>query len=143
MGPVFDKNLSFFDDPDNVRRMEEAELHHDRPALTGVVRALESTLDVARYFATTDGHLTKQLRQAVGVVVRMVMVARGWTTTGTKGSLGQRPTIPPHTTTPGAYRNSAGLSRWFTKSERYTRDRGLPYANHLATWDRDGGLVTT
>ena len=33
--------LTFLDDPDRQRRMEESELHHDRPALAGVVRELE------------------------------------------------------------------------------------------------------
>jgi len=141
MGPLFDTILGFFGDPDRVRRMEEAELHHDRPALAGVIRELESQPDIARHFATTDGHLTVQLRQGIGVVVRMVMEARGWATTGTKSSLGQRPAIPPHTTTPGAYRNTAGLSRWITRSERYTRVGGLPYADHLTTWERDGGIA--
>src|SRR3989304_2712678 len=38
----FDAVFGFFDDEGRQRRMEESEIHHDRPALAGVVRELES-----------------------------------------------------------------------------------------------------
>ena len=36
----FDEVLAFFDDAERQRRMEDAETHHDRAALAGVVREL-------------------------------------------------------------------------------------------------------
>ena len=38
----FDQVLAFFNEADRQRRMEESELHHNRPPLAGVVRELES-----------------------------------------------------------------------------------------------------
>jgi len=38
----FDEVLAFFDDGERQRRMEDAETHHDRAALSGVVRELEN-----------------------------------------------------------------------------------------------------
>ena len=38
----FDVVIEFFNDPGRQRRMEESEIHHDRPPLAGVVRELES-----------------------------------------------------------------------------------------------------
>ncbi len=38
----FDRILEFFNDPEHQRRMEDSEIHHDRPALAGVVRELEA-----------------------------------------------------------------------------------------------------
>ena len=37
----FDEVLTFFSNPERQRRMEDSEVHHDRPALAGVVRELE------------------------------------------------------------------------------------------------------
>jgi hypothetical protein len=55
------------------------------------------------------------------VIVRILMEKRGWEKTGRKGSLGQRASVRPRTTTPGAYHNTSGLSWWFTRSERYEK----------------------
>ena len=82
----FDEILEFFNDPDRQRRMEESELHHDRPPLAGVVRKLESLPEIDRFLATQHPRRAKRLRQAVGVVVRILMERRGWQTTGKKGS---------------------------------------------------------
>ena len=69
--------LDFFNHPDRQRRLIESELHHDRPALAGVVRELEHRRDVDQFFRTNDGHVTTRFRQAIGVVVRIIMeVAR-------------------------------------------------------------------
>src|SRR6516162_1840140 len=83
----FQSILAFFDEPDPQRRMIESELHHDRPALAGVVRELEARPDVHQFFLTNDGHTTMRFRQAVGVAVRILMESHGWRTTGRKGSL--------------------------------------------------------
>lgn len=111
--------LRFFDDPDRQRRMVESELHHDRPALAGVIKEFEQQPDIKRFFETEDAHTTIRFRQAIGVVVRIVMGEHGWKTTGRKGSLGTRREVAPGTTDGGAYQNAGGLSKWFTRAERY------------------------
>ncbi|MCC6445828.1 MAG: hypothetical protein IT210_20535 [Armatimonadetes bacterium] len=111
--------LDFFNDPIRQLRMEDSETHHDRPALAGVIRELEQHPHFKPYLENNDAHTTQRGRQAIGVIVRMIMLGLGWRKTGRKGSLGQRATVPPGTTTPGAYHNASGLSQWFTRSERY------------------------
>lgn len=111
--------LQFFDNPDRQRRMVESELHHDRPALAGVIKEFEQQPDVRQFFENEDGHSTVRFHQAVGVIVRIVMEGHGWKTTGRKGSLGSRKAVAPGTTVGGAYQNEGGLSKWFTRAERY------------------------
>ncbi len=123
----FDQVLAFFNDPDRQRRMEESELHHNRPPLAGVVRELESQADIDRFLASQHPRRTKRLRQSVGVVVRMIMECRGWRKTGKKGCLGVRASRKPHTAVPGAYHNTGGLAFWFLRAERYERPDGMPY----------------
>ena len=123
----FDEVLAFFNDPNRQRRMEEAEIHHNRPPLAGVVRELESVADVDQFLASQHPRRTKRLRQAVGVVVRMIMERRGWRKTGKKGSLGVRAAREPRSATPGAYHNTGGLALWFLRAERYEHPDGMPY----------------
>jgi hypothetical protein len=123
----FDDVLAFFDDAQRQRRMEEAELHHDRAALAGVVRELESQPSIDRFLGLKDPRRTKRLRQAVGVVVRMIMEQRGWKKTGRKGSLGVRAAVARGTKTPGAYHNAGGLAFWFLRAERYELVEGMPF----------------
>ena len=119
----FDVVLAFFNDANRQRRMEESELHHDRPPLSGVVRELESQPAIDRCLADTQTQRSKRLRQAVGVIIRMIMQARGWRKTGRKGSLGVRTAknglAPDH--------NTGGLSFWFIRAERYERADGMPF----------------
>jgi hypothetical protein len=119
--------LAFFNDPHRQRRLIESELHHDRPALAGVICELEHRQDVDQFFRTNDGHVTTRFRQAIGVVVRIIMESHGWKTTGRKGSLGVRAKVPSRTTTAGAYHNTGGLAVWFTRAERYQLVAGSPY----------------
>jgi len=119
--------VDFFNDSARQVRMEDAERHHDRPALAGVVREFEYTEPFKSFFPNWDGHTTRRVRQAVGVIVRMVMEARDWHKTGRKGSLGQRARVPARTVEPGAYHNTSGLSWWFTRAERYERADRPPY----------------
>ncbi len=86
----FDVVLEFFSDADRQRRMEESELHHDRPPLAGVVRELESQPDIDRFLAGVHIRRNTRFRQAIGVLVRMIMERRRWQKTGRKGSLGVR-----------------------------------------------------
>jgi hypothetical protein len=116
----FDAVLEFFSHEDRQRRMEEAETHHDRPPLAGVVRELESLPAIDEFLCTKHPRRTKRLRQAIGVVVRIIMERLGWKKTGRKGSLGVRATVPIGTETPGAYHNTGGLAFWFLRAERYT-----------------------
>ena len=48
---AFDALLEFFNDCNRQRRMEESEIHHDRPPLAGVVRELESHPAIDRALA--------------------------------------------------------------------------------------------
>ena len=123
----FDDVLAFFDDAERHRRMEDAETHHDRAALSGVVRELESQPAIDQFLASKDPGRTKRLRQAVGVVVRIIMEQRGWKKTGKKGSLGVRANIVPGTKKPGAYHNTGGLAFWFLRAERYEQIDGMPF----------------
>jgi hypothetical protein len=126
-GQPFDQILEFFNDKDRQRRMEESEIHHDRPALAGVVRELETLAPVDQFLGQQHPRRTKRLRQIVGVVVRMIMEGRGWKKTGRKGSLGVRAPISGRTSQPGSYHNTGGLAFWFLRAERYEREAGMPY----------------
>ena len=123
----FDDVLAFFDDAQRQRRMEDAEIHHDRAALSGVVRELEAQPTIDQFLSAKDPRRTKRLRQAVGVVVRIIMEQRGWRKTGKKGSLGVRANVAKGTTVPGAYHNTGGLAFWFLRAERYERTDGMPF----------------
>jgi hypothetical protein len=119
----FEEVLEFFNDDGRQLRMEESEIHHDRPPLAGVVRELESYPAINRSLADTTGQRSKRLRQAVGVVVRVIMQVRGWQKTGRKGSLGVR-----NSKKWGQLNhNTGGLSFWFIRAERYVRASGMPF----------------
>ena len=113
--------IDFFNDPAHVQRMIDSELHHDRPPLAGVVKEFEAVPEIDLFFSGEDSHTTTRFRQAVGVLIRIHMEQQGWRTTGRKGSLGTRVKVAPGTTEPGAYRNKSGLSKWFTRCERYEK----------------------
>ena len=119
----FDSVLAFFNDANRQRRMEESELHHDRAPLAGVVRELESQPDIDQFLAGIHSRRSTRLRQAIGVLVRMIMERRGWQKTGKKGSLGVRAApakeMPAH--------NTGGLAFWFVRAERYERAEGMPF----------------
>lgn len=119
----FDEVLAFFNEASRQQRMEDAEIHHDRAPLAGVVRELESVPIVRDFFATLHRRRSARLRQAIGVLVRMIMERRGWQRTGKKGSLGVRGHPNPRT----PHHNIGGLALWFIRAERYRRDGGMPY----------------
>ena len=135
-----DAVLEFFSDEARHRRMEESEIHHDRPPLAGVVRELEAQPAIDGFLSAQHPRRTKRLRQAVGVVVRMVMERLGWKKTGKKGSLGVRVKVDHGTMTPGAYHNTGGLAFWFLRAERYEHpDR----KNYPSVRRRARGLEST
>jgi hypothetical protein len=117
----FDAVLEFFNDDGRQRRMEEAEIHHNRPPLAGVVRELEAEPLIDRFLSEIHTRQSNRLRQAIGVLVRIIMEARGWRKTGRKGSMGVRagrdPSMPNH--------NTGGLAFWFMRAERYERVDGM------------------
>lgn len=119
----FDEVLEFFDDGSRQRRMEESELHHDRAPLAGVVRELESQPSIDRFLSGVHARRSTRLRQAIGLLVRMIMERRGWQKTGKKGSLGVRSErvarTPAH--------NTGGLALWFVRAERYEKPDGMPF----------------
>jgi hypothetical protein len=96
----FDLVLAFFDDPDRQRRMIESELHHDRPAFAGVIREFEQHTGINAFFRSLSVKESVRSRQAIGLIVRIVMVRLGWRPSGKRGSL-------------------TGLSERFSRSERY------------------------
>ena len=122
----FTEVLEFFNDEARQRRMEESEIHHDRPPLAGVVRELESQPEIHRFLCSPHPHHTKRMRQAVGVVVRMIMERRGWQKTGKKGSLGVRKVVSG-AAAKGPCHNSGGLSLWFLRAERYAPLKGVKF----------------
>jgi hypothetical protein len=119
----FDEVLAFFNDEPRQRRMEESELHHDRPPLAGVVRELEAQPAVDQFLSTIHAQRSKRLRQAIGVLVRIIMEGRGWRKTGRKGSLGVRAATAAHQPN----HNTGGLAFWFIRAERYELPQGMPF----------------
>lgn len=119
----FESVLAFFNDAGRQRRMEESELHHDRAPLAGVVRELEAHPDIDRFLADVDLRRSTRLRQAIGVLVRLIMERRGWKKTGKKGSLGVRAAEPKGTSS----HNTGGLAFWFIRAERYEKSDGMPF----------------
>ncbi len=119
-----DAVLTFFSDPDRQRRMEESEIHHDRSPLAGVVRELEAQPEINAFLSVVHVNRSKRLRQAIGVIVRMIMETRGWKKTGRKGSMGVR---AAKTDLPMPAHNTGGLAFWFLRAERYELNEGMPF----------------
>jgi hypothetical protein len=138
--------LLFLNDGDRQRRMEESEIHHDRAPLAGVVRELESVPAINRFLVRIHPRRSQRFRQAVGVLIRMIMERRGWQKTGRKGSLGVR-----NKTAAGRPRhNTGGLAFWFLRAERYTNKHQKSFASVRqrcreleATHPRANGKKTT
>jgi hypothetical protein len=121
----FGEALKFFNDGDRQRRMEESELHHDRAPLAGVVRELESLPAVNRFLSRIHPRRSQRFRQAIGVLIRIIMEKRGWKKTGKKGSLGVR-----NTSAAGQPRhNTGGLAFWFLRAERYAHPDHKPFTS--------------
>jgi hypothetical protein len=95
--------------------------------LAGVVRELEAQNSIDEFLSFQHPRRTKRLRQAVGVVVRMIMERLGWKKTGKKGSLGVRAKVAHGRSTPGAYHNTGGLAFWFLRAERYEHPDRVSY----------------
>ncbi|QEG37995.1 hypothetical protein [Bythopirellula goksoeyrii] len=119
----FEEMLTFFSDENRQRRMEESEIHHDRAPMAGVVRELESLPAINQFLSEIHAQRTQRLRQAIGVLVRIIMQRRGWKKTGKKGSLGVRAEASSHVPA----HNTGGLALWFVRAERYELAEGMPF----------------
>lgn len=127
----FSKWIEFFNRDDIQRRMVDAEEHFNRPPLAGIVRELERTAIFRDYLENHDAHKTVRGRQAIGVIIKIIMNKLGWKTTGRKGSLGTRQKSKPqmqmytkmlHQQIIFSPENTEGsISKYFTVSERYER----------------------
>lgn len=115
--------LAFFNNAERQQRMVDAEIHHDRAPLAGVVREFEAQPKINLFLSEVHPKQTQRFRQAVGVLVRMIMERKGWRKTGKKGSLGVRAEkskeSPSH--------NTGGLAFWFLRAERYELGTGMPF----------------
>ena len=103
----FDAWLAFFNDPLRQLRLIDAELHHQRPSLAGVVVELEADPAFGPFFKACKRDDTRRHRQAIGVIVKLVMAGHRWNTTGQKGFLGGG--------------RAGGLSEFFGKAEHYKK----------------------
>lgn len=107
--------LDFLAVPCRVRRMMEAEVFHDRPALAGVVLELESDPAIAAWLAEDATRSEPRRRnQYIGAVVRFILRREGWTPTGRRTTL--------------------GLSSRVGKAERYRPPESFP--GHDIWWTR-------
>jgi hypothetical protein len=89
------------DNPESVRRMQDAEAIHDSPALAGIVQEIEADPQIAEILAPKDSAAIA-FRQLVGYQVLIAMERNGWRKRDhSKGRLRQ--------------------SQYFTLSQRYTR----------------------
>lgn len=70
------------------------------------------------YFARRTPQATLRIKQALGVLVKLHMEARGWRTTGIKGPLGKRDPAYPVRADHNVPRS---FSRYIQSVERYKR----------------------
>ncbi len=141
-GITLSRLVDFLQDPNRQDRLVSAEMHFDLPALAGVVRELEQQEWFHGYMMDGNSDHTYRLRQATGVLVKMVMLEKGFQTTGKKGMLGQRSKTSTSNSTKQTPHNRSGISLWFKCSERYVpRDgtRWLTVAERASDIER---LVT-
>ena len=124
--------LKFFSTPHRQQRMIDAELYHDRPALSGVIKEFECHPDVKQFLSEQDINETRRFKQFVGVVVRLVMEKMGWKKTGRKVSLGAKVKSKSKKTVSGIDYNHSGISLWFTKTEQYEPKESNPLR---AVWE--------
>jgi len=124
----FQDVLKFFNDPDRQQRMVDSEIHHDRAPMAGVVRELESQPSIHQFLSGVHAQRSQRLRQAIGVLVRIIMERKGWKKTGKKGSLGVR--AEPSKSAPA--HNTGGLSLWFLRAERYEMEAEMPFPSVAA-----------
>jgi len=112
------KWADWWNDSARQDRLEVAEIHFDMPALAGVLKELESEPFVRDYFDNRTHKETLRVKQALGVLARMHMEARGWSTTGKKGPLGRRDSTR---TSQGEHNKPSSFSKYIQSAERYQK----------------------
>ena len=112
------KWIAWLNDRGRQDRLEMAEVHFDMPALAGILKELEAEPFVRDYFGRRSATTTLRTKQALGVLVKLHMEARGWSTTGTKGPLGRR---DPGYRDRGEHNGPRSFSRYMQSAERYRR----------------------
>jgi hypothetical protein len=114
----WDKWLRWFNDDQRLERMEIAEKHFGMPALAGVLKEFESEDFVQKYFGFHNLKETKRVKQALGVIARIYMEAKGWSKSGTPGPMGRRnPNYQGH----GDHNTARSFSRYILRSEHYKK----------------------
>jgi hypothetical protein len=114
----WNKWVDWLNDEDRQNRLEMAEAHFDMPALAGILKELEAEPFVRDYFDRRTPQTTLRVKQALGVLVKLHMEARSWSTTGTKGPLGRR---DPAYKGRGDHNGTRSFSRYIQSAERYRR----------------------
>ena len=96
--PRFDfaQQLEFFNSAERQHRMFIAQEHFKTPPLGGVLLELEKHPAFACLHKYPKSE-THRLRQAIGVMVKIIMEANGWTKAGKQGSLYSLSKIFGHT----------------------------------------------
>ena len=82
-----------------------------------------NNLGALHYATNNTKRAERDFRQAIGVLVRIIMERRGWRKTGKKGSLGVRSGTVPGTPN----HNTGGLAFWFIRAERYEPEQGVAF----------------
>jgi len=114
----WDKWVAWLNNRPRQECLEMAEVHFDMPALAGILRELEAEPFVRDYFDRRTPQATLRTKQALGVLVKLHMERRGWSTTGTKGPLGRR---DPLYSGRGDHNGPRSFSRYWQSAERYKR----------------------
>jgi hypothetical protein len=96
----FDAVLDFFNSEDRQRRMEGSEIHHERACWVGLVWELEAQPLIDGFLSSQHPLRTRRLREAVGVVVRMVVEGLRRKKAGKTGSSGVQAVAVPRTARP-------------------------------------------
>ncbi len=96
----FKAMVAFFEDTARQQRMQDAQPHFNLPPLGAVAKEIEQH-PAFTFLVTSDRVETRRLRQAIGVLVKVIMEKLGWQKTGHKGSL-------------------FSISKYFSYSELYT-----------------------
>ena len=113
----FISTIDWLNSSDVNTRLELAEIHFDMPAIAGILREYESMPRIKRYYESRDPKQTQRSRQAMGVLIKLHMIKKGWAPTRTKGPLGRRES---KTVTVGVYNTERSFSRYFLSAERYS-----------------------
>ncbi len=121
----FDFVLKFFDDSDRQRRMHESEPHHARAPLDGIVRELEAQSVIERFLRGAEVRRNTRFRQAIEVLVRMIMKGKKWQKTGRQGSLATQAARSNH----HPAHHMGGMAFWFVRAERYELADSMAYSS--------------